>query len=241
MLKIGITGGMGAGKSTISRLFKEKHGIPVYDSDSEVKRLLNSNYDLRALVTNLLGPTAYFGKHDNSINKEYIASKIFEDSSLRKKMQDIIRPFLWEDFEFWCNDEKDNGAPYVIFESAILIESELTDEFDKIIVVMADEDIRIKRLTEKRNVDEDEAKRRLLTQTTDAKRLEKADFIIRNDKNLIHTPDSHWEDFIKESEEYNVRGIHGVIQKRNEIIAERIAQIDHKIKYISYGSTVNKG
>jgi dephospho-CoA kinase len=240
MIKVGITGGMGAGKSTVCKLFKDNCYVPVYDSDSKVKHLMVHNMDLVEDIKKIL-PDAYGVSLTTftsiTIDKEYVAKKIFEDSSLRKEIQEIIHPYLWQDFEDWCKS-LEGKHDYVIFESAILVEAGLVDEFDKIIVVTADLETRLERLEKFRNISRKQAMSRIENQISDLKRLKYADYVIKNDKNLKVSHYS-WYERRKEEIKENMSS-ENIELKRKEVLIKRIEQIDHKIKYISYGSRNNE-
>ena len=116
MIKIGITGGIGSGKSTVCRAFAQL-GVPVYDSDSRARRLMNEDVALKAAVSGLFGDGAYDA---DGLNRKYVAGRIFSDGTLRERLNAVVHPAVAEDFARWA--ERQQG-PYVIEEAAILFES----------------------------------------------------------------------------------------------------------------------
>ena len=229
MVKVGITGGMGAGKSYICSLFEEEFNIPVFYSDDQTKRILDCDLDLKKEIKTLLGSAAYL--EDDSLDRKYVSEKIFKDSKLRTNLQQIVYPYLWKEYDDWCDDHK--SSPYTLFESAILVETGLYNEFDKIIVVSANMKIRIERLKMYRNISEKDAISRINTQTSEDARCKHADFIIKNDLHL-NTTSLDWKERC-EQELSEGKTVEEIDEHRRLNLRKRIQHIDHKIKYISYG------
>ena len=138
MIKIGITGGIGSGKSTVCRAFAQL-GVPVYDSDSRARRLMNEDVALKAAVSGLFGDGAYDA---DGLNRKYVAGRIFSDGTLRERLNAVVHPAVAEDFARWA--ERQQG-PYVIEEAAILFESGAYRQMDKVVTVTAPEPERIRR------------------------------------------------------------------------------------------------
>lgn len=132
MIKIGITGGIGSGKSTVCRAFAQL-GVPVYDSDSRARRLMNEDVALKAAVSGLFGDGAYDA---DGLNRKYVAGRIFSDGTLRERLNAVVHPAVAEDFARWA--ERQQG-PYVIEEAAILFESGAYRQMDKVVTVTAPE------------------------------------------------------------------------------------------------------
>ncbi|MGE5355982.1 MAG: dephospho-CoA kinase [Deltaproteobacteria bacterium] len=174
MLKIGITGGIGSGKTTVSRIF-EMLGIPVYNADREAKKLMTHDKVLKNRIIKLLG-TESFTKDE--LNREYIASKVFNDKDLLKKINSIVHPVVKEDFVKWT--ENQNG-PYVLYEAALMVESGNYRLMDKIIVVTAPIELRIGRVCQRDKVDVDKASARINNQLSQEEMLKFADHVINND------------------------------------------------------------
>ena len=134
MIKIGITGGIGSGKSTVCRAFAQL-GVPVYDSDSRARRLMNEDVALKAAVSGLFGDGAYDA---DGLNRKYVAGRIFSDGTLRERLNAVVHPAVAEDFARWA--ERQQG-PYVIEEAAILFESGAYRQMDKVVTVTAPEPV----------------------------------------------------------------------------------------------------
>ena len=175
MLKIGITGGIGSGKSFVSDIFRV-WGVPVYNADKEAKRLMNHDRDLKTALKALLGQEAYY--KNGRLNRKWVASKIFSDKTLLKKMNAVVHPAVRNDFEHWAELQQ---APYVLEESAIIFEAGLEKFFDAVILVMADKNTRIQRVMKRDKMTKEEVKARMAHQSSDKVKKARADFIILND------------------------------------------------------------
>jgi len=180
MIKMGITGGIGSGKSTVCSLFQVL-GIPVYNADNEAKNLMVNDIALKNNIINLMGPETYI---NGELNREFIASKVFKDTDLLKKLNDIVHPAVKKDFIAWSESQK---APYVIYEAALMIESGSYKLMDKIIVVAAPMKLRIARVCLRDNASIEKVKDRINNQLTQKDMLKYADHVITNDgkKSLI--------------------------------------------------------
>lgn len=180
MIKIGITGGIGSGKSTVCSLFQVL-GIPVYNADNEAKNLMVNDIALKNNIINLMGPETYI---NGELNREFIASKVFKDTDLLKKLNDIVHPAVKKDFIAWSESQK---APYVIYEAALMIESGSYKLMDKIIVVAAPMKLRIARVCLRDNASIEKVKERINNQLTQKNMLKYSDHVITNDgkKSLI--------------------------------------------------------
>ncbi|MFS4457060.1 dephospho-CoA kinase [Maribacter sp. 2304DJ31-5] len=170
---VGLTGGMGSGKSTVGRFFKNL-GVPVYDSDSEAKRLMVSSEKIKKAIIELLGEGAYSGEN---LEREYIAQRIFRDKELLKKLNGIVHPAVREDFLKWV-EEQDH--PYVIQETALLFENGMRGFYDKIVLVTAPKEIRIKRILNRDKTTRSEVLARLKNQMDDFGKISFSDFRIEN-------------------------------------------------------------
>lgn len=175
MLKIGITGGIGSGKSFVSDIFRV-WGVPVYNADKEAKRLMNHDRDLKTALKALLGQEAYY--RNGRLNRKWVASKIFSDKALLKKMNAVVHPAVRNDFEHWAELQQ---APYVLEESAIIFEAGLEKFFDAVILVMADKNTRIQRVMKRDKMTKEEVEARMAHQSSDKVKKARADFIILND------------------------------------------------------------
>src|SRR6187399_929837 len=134
MKLIGLTGGIGSGKSTVAGLFRTL-GIPVYESDERAKQLMNENASVRNQIIQLFGADAYAA--ETGLNRPLLASKVFIDPSLLKQLNAIVHPAVHEDLKTWAKENTQMSAPYLLQESAILFEEDLTKRLDSTILVVA--------------------------------------------------------------------------------------------------------
>ena len=174
MIKIGITGGIGSGKSIVSRLMKIRH-IPVYNADDASKNILKTNQPIREKLKKLLGESIFSGEE---LNKAQMASLIFNNPDLLSKVNAIIHPAVFDDFEKWCNNQQSN---MVACESALIFESGMNQYMDHIIMVSAPLKIRIERAMLRDNATEEQIKRRIKNQLPDEEKAKLSDFILVND------------------------------------------------------------
>lgn len=173
MLKIGLTGGIGVGKTTVAKIF-ESFGIPVFYSDIESKALM-FDAQIRSHVVDLFGKESY---DSNQLNKKHIADQLFVDPKKRNSLEAILYPRVREEFQKWASKQK---TPYVINESALIFEKNIASYFDKIILVKAPLDLRIKRVLERDRTTESEVKNRIALQEQTSKNEKLSDFLINND------------------------------------------------------------
>jgi dephospho-CoA kinase len=180
MLKIGLTGGIGSGKSIVGKVF-EMMGVPVYIADLEAKRLMALDTDVRRLLISRFGNQIY--DSNSNLNRKLLAEIVFNDSESLKDINSIVHPAVRNDFKRWC--EQYSQTSYVIQESAILFDTGLYQNFDKIITVTADEEIRIQRVVERDSAGREQIVERIRNQFPESVRIEKADFVIYNNTELI--------------------------------------------------------
>jgi len=173
MLKVGLTGGIGSGKTTVSEVFHSL-GIPVYNSDKRAKYLMENDPSLRVAIIQYFGEESY---RSEGLNRLYLSEQVFSDKSKLQKLNSIVHPVVGNDFALWC---KNQSAPFVLKEAAILIESGAYKGLDKIILVTASENVRMERVMERDGVKASEVGDRINNQMTDSERLQYADFIIDN-------------------------------------------------------------
>ncbi len=181
MLKVGITGGIGSGKTHVCQLL-ETVGIPIFYSDIVGKEITNTNPKVRAAIIELLGEEAY--KND-VLNAKFVASKVFDDKSLLEKINAIIHPVVFAAFEDWSMPFE--GHKIVALESAVLFESGFDKYIDKSIVVTAPLQVRINRIMKRDKLTYPEVEARIKNQLSDEEREARADFVIKND-GVEHLP-----------------------------------------------------
>lgn len=177
MVKIGITGGIGSGKSYVSRLLTEHYGIPVYNTDSEAKRLMLSDEGIRRRLTALLGKEVY--KSDGTLNKSLLANYLFADSCHAGQINAIVHPQVKADFLKWADLQ--TGCEIVALESAILFESGFDNIVDKVVMVYAPVELRIRRVMLRDSTTEEKIRQRIVAQMDDKAKQDRSDFIIFND------------------------------------------------------------
>lgn len=178
MFCFACTGGIGTGKSYVVRIFSAL-GIPAYIADDRAKELYNIDKSLLVKLSELLGNEILL---DGKLQKNVMAQKIFSNKELLIKVNNIVHPRLLEDFYEWRSQQEEAGVKMIIFESAIFLETPIFHSIaDKIIVVTAPLDVRIKRIIKRDKLSEKLVKQRISRQWKDEKRLKKADFIIYTD------------------------------------------------------------
>ena len=160
MYKVGITGGIGSGKSTVCRLF-EQNGIAVYDSDARAKALMAESATLREQLVAAFGAECY---NEQGLNRVYLAGRVFGDEVELRRLNGIVHPAVKDDFRRWADAQR--GA-YVVLESAILFESGFDAEVDTTLAVMAPMEERLRRTAERDGTDMEAIKRRMEHQLSD--------------------------------------------------------------------------
>lgn len=178
MIKIGLTGGIGSGKTTVAHIL-EQEGYPVYISDRQASELINKNTEIRSALTGLFGTTLY--SNDNTLDKKKLAEIIFNDKTALQKVNVIVHPVVLEDFRQWSLLQSGN---LVFFESAILFEAGLEKNFDLIISVYASPQTRIQRVIDRDRVCREEVIKRIENQMADDIKCQKSDFTIYTDRGL---------------------------------------------------------
>ncbi len=191
---IGLTGGIGSGKSTVAGYFKEL-GIPVFDSDLVAKILMNEDQGLRDSIIKLFGEKAY---NKDVLNREYLAKKVFRDSELLERLNGLVHPAVRQKFQDWLSEQ---DAPYVIQEAAILFEHGAYKLLDEMILVWAPKELRIKRVMKRDSTSREQVLARMENQWGDTEKTALSDHIIEN----IH---------LKETQK-QVQGIHAAILNKS--------------------------
>ncbi len=173
MIIVGLTGGIGSGKTTVAKFFN-KLGIPIYIADLEAKKLMNRSKVIKRKLIALFGDDAYL---NNRLNKPYLAEMIFNDKTLLQKMNSIVHPKVIKHFNRWLNKQ---DAPYIIKEAAILFENESYKNCDFVITVIASEDERIKRVIARDKTTKKKFRSIMKNQWDDAQKTKLSDFVIEN-------------------------------------------------------------
>ena len=172
MKKVAITGNIGSGKSWACELFKQRLGIPVYNSDDAAKQMYFQPKVRKELVERF-GGDFYFS--DTELNRKYIAGLIFSDEKAQRDLEGILYPALFVDFEQWTANQT---APYVLFESALIFEKRLEKRFDAVVMVSASEATRLRRAMERDHCDEATIRARMAKQWPEEGKRLLADYVI---------------------------------------------------------------
>ncbi len=180
-LRIGLTGGIGSGKSTVANIFKVL-GIPVFDADNAAKNIMNEDEVLRAEIIKTFGEDAYT---DNVLNRKYIANIVFNDAFKLEQLNAIVHPATIASAEKWVQQQQ---APYTIKEAALLFESGSAAGLDYIIGVFAPQALRIKRVMERDGISREEVLSRIGNQIDEDIKKRLCDFVLVNDEQQLLIP-----------------------------------------------------
>lgn len=181
MLRIGLTGGIGSGKTTVAQIFNVL-GIPVYSSDDAAKRLMNEDEDLKKKIIESFGKESY---QNGELNRKYVANEAFSDPEKIKLLNSMVHPATIKDASAWM--EKQN-APYVIKEAALIFESGSDQFLDYVIGVKSPLNLRIERTMKRNNVTAEEVASRMKLQMDEVEKMNRCDFIIVNDEKEMLIP-----------------------------------------------------
>jgi dephospho-CoA kinase len=182
MFKVGITGGIGSGKSVVCHIL-EKLGVPVYSADKEARNLMNTDSELKEGILKIFGDQTY-GK--NGLDRLFLAGAVFGDSAKLSKLNGLVHPAVRKDFNRWVTLQ--TGSSYVVEEAAILFESGAGMEMDLSVVVYAPEELRINRVMERDQVEREAVLKRMRHQLSEEEKVKIADHIIYNDETQMLLP-----------------------------------------------------
>lgn len=182
MLKIGITGGIGSGKSIVCDIFK-KLGTPVFNADFAAKHLMNTSPNIKQKIIDTFGADIYL--NSNILDRKKLASIIFNDQIALKKINAIVHPAVRDFFETWALQLQ---AKYVIQEAAILFETGQIDQFDKIVLVIAPLEVKIERVMQRDKILRELVVERIKNQLPDSEKISRSDFVILNDGQQMLLP-----------------------------------------------------
>jgi len=172
---VGLTGGIGSGKTTVAQIFKSLD-VPVYNADEEAKLLMQNSTAIQQELINLLGEDCYI---NGQLNRSFVASRVFTNPRLLEKINAIVHPKVAAHFEQWCSNQ---NAPYVIKEVAILFETNTQHLFDFIITVTAPVETRIQRVMDRDHKSKKEVMSIMNNQLPDSDKINQSNFVIFNDK-----------------------------------------------------------
>ena len=181
-MKVGITGGIGSGKSTVCRLFSLL-GVPVFDSDRRARELMQDDAGVVEAVRELFGPASYSG---GELDRGYISGMVFSDKELLGKLNGIVHPAVFSDFERWCLLQQGAGVSYAVMESAILFESGMNRYVDRTILVDAPTDVRIDRVVRRDSTTREKVLERIKNQGGSVAAA--ADYVIDNSGEMLLWP-----------------------------------------------------
>jgi dephospho-CoA kinase len=181
MLKVGLTGGIGSGKSTVAKIF-EVLGIPVYYADDAAKQIMNTDKQLKAALIKNFGEKTYQGEQ---LNRTYLASVVFADKQKLELLNSLIHPVTIRDANRWILEQT---SPYIIKEAALLFESGANKYLDLVIGVYAPAELRIQRAMQRDNTTREEVLQRMSRQMDEDAKMKLCNFIITNDEQQLVTP-----------------------------------------------------
>ena len=173
---VGLTGGIGSGKTTVAKLFSEFENVAIYIADDEAKKLMNSSKIIKKQLISELGENSY---NNEGLNRKYIADKVFNNAEKLGKLNAIVHPEVRKHFQDFVSRNKDKA--YIIYEAAILFESKSNQFCAKIITVIADEKTRINRIIARDKTTEKEVRNRMQNQWNDTKKILQSNYIIKNE------------------------------------------------------------
>ncbi|MGJ7033743.1 dephospho-CoA kinase [Niabella hirudinis] len=177
MLKVGITGGIGSGKTLVASIFHTL-GIPVYDADAAAKKLMNTSAEIREQLTGLFGPDTY---KDGRLNRPLLASKVFGNPEQLQRLNAIVHPATIRDSQEWFAQQ---AGPYAIKEAAIFFESGSDKYMDYMIGVTAPEALRIRRTMDRSRITEAQVRERMQQQMDETEKMRRCHFVIDNSETV---------------------------------------------------------
>ena len=180
-LKVGVTGGIGSGKTTVCRIFSIL-GVPVFSADETARIIMDSDTEVEKKINDVAGRNMYTG---SGLDRKGLASLIFNNRDLLEKINNIVHPLVREKFESWAAGV---DTEYVIYEAAILFESGHYKEMDRVICVTAPEELRIRRVMERDHLTREQVEKRMASQWDEKKKIALADFVIMNDERQLLIP-----------------------------------------------------
>ncbi|MGE0561146.1 MAG: dephospho-CoA kinase [Flavobacteriales bacterium] len=179
---IGLTGGIGSGKSTVAKIF-QSFGIKVYNSDVEAKKIINTDIDVINKIKQVFGENIYV---DDVLDSKQVAQKVFNNKDLLNKLNAIVHPKVKSDFENWVKNNANENI--LLKEAAILIESGANKGLDKMILVTAPEELRVKRVCERDYSNVEDVRKRIKAQMSDNEKMKFVDYVIKNNEEELLLP-----------------------------------------------------
>jgi dephospho-CoA kinase len=183
MKKIGITGGIGSGKSIVCKVF-ELLGVPVYNADERAKNILDTDAEVLKRIVEVFGSQVL--GDSGKVDRKKMASIVFNDKIKLEQLNEIVHPAVGKDFESWCSTK--NKFPYVLKEAAILFESGSYKSVESVITVVAPIELRIKRVMDRDHVAIEDIQNRISKQMNDEEKIKRSSFVIMNDEQQLVIP-----------------------------------------------------
>ena len=180
MYKLGITGGMGSGKSTASDFFKNK-GALVFDADIEAKKLITNNFTLKNQIIRTFGPKI---TTDNQLDLKKIAEIVFSSGKHQKSLNDIVWPEVSSLMTSYARKAENEGLKIFIVDAALLLEAGYTEFFNSILLITAEKSVRYKRIQNRKNIPEDQIEKRMASQMPESKKMKLANTTIENNGDI---------------------------------------------------------
>jgi dephospho-CoA kinase len=181
VMKLGITGGIGSGKTSVCRVFNVL-GIPVFSADPEARQIMENDNRIKKEINSIAGRNIYQG---GQLDRPQLASLIFNDRDLLARVNSLVHPLVFENFLVWAEKQT---APYVIMEAAILFESGANKLVDRVATVVAPVEERISRVTLRNMLSREQVMERIKNQMTDIERIKQSDYVINNSENDMIIP-----------------------------------------------------
>lgn len=176
--RVGITGGIGSGKTTVCRIF-ESLGIPVYYADDQAKWLIDNDASVKKGIVEIFGPQAYTA--EGTYDRPFVAGIVFKNKEKLAALNTVVHPAVERHSRDWHKRQSGSGVPYTLREAALMIESGSYKFLDYLIVVSAPEDLRIRRVVGRDGVTEEQVRSRMANQLPEVDKIKLADFVIVND------------------------------------------------------------
>lgn len=173
MYKVGITGGIGSGKSSVCKMLASR-GVPIYDSDSRAKQLMTTDEELMGHIAQCFGADVYA---DGVLNRKVLAARVFSDKEALAELNSMVHPAVMRDFERWAEEQQ---TTYVVMESAIIFEAGLDDRLDAVVAVMAPRSLRLERAMQRDKASREQIEERMRVQLSDDELARRAKYAIVN-------------------------------------------------------------
>jgi dephospho-CoA kinase len=183
MIRVGLTGGIGSGKTTVARVL-ELLGVPVYTADARGRWLSDNDPQVVGGIRSIFGPEAYTAA--GTLDRKYVAGRVFADAALLGRLNRVVHPAVRADYRRWLEGHAE--AAYTVMESAILLEGGFAREMDRIVVVTAPLALRVARTMQRDAMEESAVRARIAAQMDDRERVAKADFVLHADDRELLIP-----------------------------------------------------